>query len=437
MVVCVATDHFPPALGGIATFYGNLTELFIRKGHSVIVLTVDFYATAKDEDLITTEGMLTRVVLKKSYFKNYAFYRPCFRPDGLNAPYWLAMGQSMREWLLLNHKKFGIDVIDTIDHGGIGVFLVDPELPPVVITGHGCLTQYSGVNQPKKDDHFKVILHLEKLSFSAADRVLSYSFLNQKDLEKSFQRSIEFCTAPWILDSLYNHPTSTRGNPVVVAGLQTIKGVELLIHALQIVVQQIPDFQCEWTGMDFNTAPGGGAMAAYLQKKYPGIWGHHLLWQDGLDRESTINKIANARFKIIPSIFETFSYVSLEAGTLGKAIIISEAAGASYLFTHKEDAWIVKTAARELAEAIIYLNRNPQFCEELGMKVKNTVALNFNENKIYEERLHHYDETIKVRKEKGVLSVPNLNFIKKYTTAVRKNYYKTRAFIKKLVKHTN
>ena len=436
MTVCIATDSFPPALGGIATFYANLAELLVKKGDKVIVLMVDTRSNPEEEDLIISESLLTKIVLRKSYAKYYSYYKQYFRPGGLDAPYWLAMGFSMRDWLLQNHTKFQIDIIDVIDYGGPGIFLIDPALPPVVITGHGSLTQYSRVNHVKKDDHFKVIIELERLSFRDADLILPYSWLNKKDLETTFQRTAHFSTAPWIFNKLNNHPVSSNERAVTIAGLQKIKGAGLLTEALAIVVEQKPGFQCEWIGMDFYTAPGNRSMALFLQKNFPSIWNQHLLWNGALEREETIKRIANASFKIVPSIFETFSYATLEAATLGKAIIITEGTGASYLFTHNKNAWIVPSNAEKLAEAILHLSEHPELCEMLGRDAKKMIEISFDEDSIYTERVDHYKKAVTARKEKATLSGVDIRFIKQYTTPLRKNYFKIRAFLKKLIKNS-
>jgi glycosyltransferase involved in cell wall biosynthesis len=436
MNVCIITDSFSPDLGGIATFYGNLAELLICYGHRVVVVTADRNATINDADRIITNenGTMTKVILKKSYVQKFNYYKKFFRSGGLNAPSWIAMGLSIREWLLINHKAFNIEVIDTIDFGGMAAFFFDQQLPPVVITGHGSLTQYSKINHTKPDDHYKCITELEKLSFLYADLVLAYSPINQKNLQSFFGRPIGFSPAPWLYEKLANYPISTDGNPLVVAGLQKIKGAEILCEALSIAVRESPKLQCEWIGMEFYTAPGGRAMAEFLQKKFPSLWNTHFLWLDAMERKETIHKIANASFVIVPSIFETFNYVSIEAATMGKAIILTEGTGASYLFTHGKDAWVVPSDARSLAKAILHFQNNPALCREMGENAKKLASRFLSEQKMCEERISNYDKAILIRKQNLITTNLYYHLIKKYTTSSRKNYYQFRAFAKKIIK---
>ena len=431
MTVCIVTDSFPPDLGGIATFYGNLSSMLIASGHKVIVMKVDLDADVADDDLLIQDGLMTVVILKKSFIEKYNYYRKFFRPGGLNAPAWISAGLTMRDWLLKNTELYDINIIDVTDYGGMGVFFCHPELPPVAVTGHGTLTQYSKINHVNKDDHYKVIIRLEQLSFKFAAIILSYSPANQSDLKETFNRTIDFSTAPWIKDELIHLKTNTSGLPLVVAGVQKIKGAELLTQALKDPVAK--DLYVEWIGIDFYTAPGGTSMAGYMNQTYSDVWNKQLIWLGAVERQTTIRKIADAKYIVIPSIFETFSFVALEAASLGKAIIITEGTGASYLFTHGINAWIVPPDANKLAKAMIYLQQNPELCVQLGHNARQMVSEAFEEERILKERLYLYTRTIEDQKNHKLIK-PDLGFLNNYTTSKRKAYYKLRVVAKKIIK---
>lgn len=432
MTICIVTDSFPPDLGGIATFYGNLSSILTDMGHHVIVINIDHEANETEADEVISENRLTRVILKKSYKEKYNDYRKFFRPGGLNAPSWISAGISIREWLLLNASKYKIDIIDVCDYGGMGAFLIYDNLPPVVVTGHGSLTQYSRINHSMNDAHFNTIIELEKLSIMHAALILPYSPGNQKDLEYTFHRSIDFATAPWISNQLNGVPLASSGAPLVVAGVQLIKGAELLTQALKEVISK-HELKIEWIGMDFHTAQGGTSTAGYLLKNYPDIWNKHMLWRGPVNRETTIQKMADARFIIIPSIFETFSYVALEAATLGKAIIITEGTGAAYLFSHGVNALIVPPDRHKLSEAIMHLQSNPNLCTTLGNNARKMIDQVFKKEMIIEERILAYKKALDVHSIRDSAS-PDLSFLNKYLTLKRKIYYRFRRIAKKLIK---
>src|SRR5690242_18642397 len=189
MTICIATDGFPPMTGGIATFYGHLSAMLTKYGHKVIVLMVDHDMKMQDDE-IKESGAVTKVLLRKSYTTYKEKYAPYFRPGGLDAPGWIAIGMAMRDWLQQNHKKYSIDVIETTDYGGLGAFLLAEELPPVIITGHGSYTQLKKYNHSLNDSHNNLVTELEMFAFRNADMVIAHSPLNQSDLSVLSGRSI-------------------------------------------------------------------------------------------------------------------------------------------------------------------------------------------------------------------------------------------------------
>ena len=133
-------------------------------------------------------------------------------------------------------------------------------------------------------------------------------------------------------------------------------------------------------------------------------------------------------------LWETFGFTALEAASAGKAIIITDKTGASYLFTHGHDAWIVPANDPEkLAEAIQHLYNDPELCKKLGDNAKSMVERTFNEKEIVEERIRLFQSIIQNRKPHTDTFEERLSFLKKYTAPSRKLYYFLRAFAKKLI----
>jgi hypothetical protein len=94
-------------------------------------------------------------------------------------------------------------------------------------------------------------------------------------------------------------------------------------------------------------------MKTLISEKYPEIWGTVFKWHAPLPPEQAMVELANADALVIASVWETFGYTAIEAVTAGTPVIISEGAGASYLF-RDNGAGIVFPAgdAQRLADAI-------------------------------------------------------------------------------------
>lgn len=432
MTICLATSNFPPQSGGIATFYGHLTSLLLKNDHRVIVVVPDENAIAGDEDEVQTDNRFIKVLLRKKYAYYRSKFQLYFRPGGLDAPGWIAAGLAMRDWLSENQTKYGINIVEVSDYGGLAAFLVDNLLPPVAVTGHGSYTQLSKYNNSKSDRHSKVIQSLEKISFQLADGIIAGSPLNQKELANLFDRQIAFSPAPFFL-STGNIPAKNSGYPVIIGGLQKTKGSITTADAVRLCISQNKNIALKWVGGDTYTAPNVQKMSIFLKEKYGDIWNSNFLWLGEQTSQKVMELIREASFIIIPSEWETFSYVALEAATLRKAIIMTDKTGASYLFTHGKDAWIIPANnPQSLAAAILYLTSHPEFCTALGHNAALTIDNVLNKGSILSERINIYTRIINNREVHPSNDNSVFNLLRKIQTPQARVYYQLRSFMKKI-----
>lgn len=428
MIICIATDTLFPRTGGIASFNHHMSVLLEKEGHTVIMLAPGEPTGQDAADEITRVGNIITVKLQATFQKHYQDWVQYFRPGGFDAPYWIALGYAMREWLL-RQTQFSIEVVEVSDYGGLGVFLTDKNLPPVVLTGHGSFKQYARYNYTRDDDHARVITMLEDLSFAHAEKVISHSPLDQQDLRQLFKRDIDIALIP------FTKPDTIipgEGNKVITAGgLQPIKGIYQMAEALELLRDKLPDFRLNWIGNDTFLAPGQQKMSTYLAKKYPKVWQQNLVWENEIPALQTLEEIAAASFVVIPSYFETFNYTALEAASMNKPILITAGAGAVAHFKHGESAWIMPAnRPKALAEGIMYLNGSPETRNTIADGAKAMVTEWFTPAKIVQPRIELYLEAIRERKAPA----PDLlHVLDQWHTGSRKTWYGFRNKIKKIL----
>lgn len=431
MTICIATSNFPPQTGGIASFYGHLSLLLHQQGHHVVILMPDENAALNEEDEVLMKDGITKVLLRKKYSEYRNYYGSYFPPGGLNAPSWIAMGLAMKEWLQQNQQSFFIDIIEASDYGGIASFLSIPSLPPVVVTGHGSFTQLSRYNVVKNNLHSWLVLMLEKTAMQEAAAIIANSPQNKADLQNLTGRKIEFSTVPFEQLTPENN-TPENGAVLVIGGLQKVKGAITTAEALRFVDRENNKIQINWVGGDTYTAPGSMKMSLYLEKTFPDSWNKKLVWLPEKTNAEVIELIAKAAIVLIPAEWETFNYVALEAASLHKAIIITNQTGASYLFTHGLDAWIIPANdPKRLADAILHLSANPELCQTLGQNAAVMVKNVFDKKAITEERIAIYRQTILNRQSETGSENKILEILEKITRPQRKLYFQLRATIKK------
>ena len=433
MTVCIATDSYYPQPGGIATFYGHLSKLLIQQGHQCIVLTIgsDINNVQKQDEVLEENG-LTKVVLHKTYYEQLAYYKKFFRPGGYEAYRWISIGVAMRKWLEQNATVYNIEIVEASDYGGFGLFLVDRSLPPLVISGHGSLLQYSKINFSGNDEQVLLIKKMEQLSFNCADGIIAHSYLNKEDLEKITSTPVAFATAPWINNGVVES-LPKKNFIAVIGGLQVIKGGITMAKTVELLAKNDPHFKLYWVGPDFFVAPGSERMSLYLRNTFKHIWGKNFIWLDQLSRDEAKKMLLTAQLIVIPSDWETFNYVALEAAWQGKPIIITKNTGAEYIFEHETEALVIPARDENaLASAIIHLLANPGFAQQLGRNAHEKIKRLFFPEKIVEERLGAYRLFIKHRKKHSNFQL-RTSFLSRYISLHRKVYYRTRAILKRIL----
>lgn len=435
MTICIATSNFPPQTGGIATFYRHLAALLIKEGHRVIVLMPDNNNTEDKEDEVIEKNGLATILLRKTYRTQLTEYTSYFPTGGLNVAGWIAAGLAMKDWLLQNHNAYNIDIIEVSDYGGLGIFLLSKKLPPVVISGHGTFIQLSRYNEVKEDSQTELVRKLELLSLQKADAVIAHSPQNLADLEQLTKREISFATAPW--KNTENENTNVSDESVFVAGgLQKVKGALTMAKAVSICVKQNDRFLLYWAGSDTFTAPGATKMSEHIEKTFPAIWNKNFIWLNELTHAESISKMARAGIVVIPSEWETFNYVALEAAAMNKPVIMTSATGASYLFRHENNAWIVPpNDPQALAEAILHLQNDTALRHKLGSNAAETIGEIFTEKKITDERITLYTRVIENRKTTTRYAEDELSFLKKYITPGRKYFFTFKAMLKRILRY--
>jgi glycosyltransferase involved in cell wall biosynthesis len=432
MTICIVTNNFPPQPGGIATFYKHLSSLLLKNGCNVIVLIPDETVCEEQEDEIFVSAGLVKIVLRKKVAQYRKKYQAYFNDGGLDAPIWIAMGLAVRDWLFKEQKKYSIDLIEVSDYGGLASFFIDESLPPVAITAHGTFTQVSQYNFFKENRHASVMKQLEDISFRNADKVIVNSLLNKTALEKIYPDSITFSMTPFECTPLEN--SEDYGLPVIISGLQKIKGSIVICDALRLCLLKKSDLQTLWIGGDTYTAAVGQRMSVFLQQTYPEIWNKALLWLDEKSNANAQEFIRKASFVVIPSEWETFSYVALEAASHRKAIIMTDQTGASHFFTHGKDALIIPANnPKSLADAIIHLITNSELRTELGNNAYSTISNNFKEESSVQARMLIYQKVIENRKLKPRKTDEVFALLRQIETRSSKLYYFLKRFLKKIL----
>jgi len=398
MTICIATDAFPPHNSGIATHNSYLAKLLHDAGHAIVILTVDFN-NLKGTDDVKRLDEYTVVTLKNSYLEQSTYFSSFIRSGNREAAVWLSLGTAMRKWLLENNAAFNFDLIECSDYGGLGIFLSDSLLPPVVVMCHSMLTQLSMHEFYNRDENLSLIRFLETNAIQHADAVICHSHSNAEEVARLFTKKTLYSTAPWISDTPGEIP-NPRNTFLVASRLQVCKGALVMAATLHSLQQEHPDINVQWIGEDTYTAPGGSTVSKYIRKNFPSVWQKSFVWKNAIPRKALLDTIGNSEVIIIPSAWETFNYVALEAAERKKAMIITQQAGVAALFEAGKE--ILLTDANDInsiANAMIQLKKDKELVYSLGENVFGGLERNFNIPKFLADRDEAYAQAMQHRKD--------------------------------------
>ena len=397
MTICIATDAFLPHNSGIATHNSYLVRLLHQAGHTVIVLTVNFNSL-NGVDTIEKKDGITVVTLKNSYTKEFSYFSRFIKSGSREAVVWLSLGTAMRKWLTDNNTAFDFDIIECSDYGGLGSFITDSSLPPVVVMCHSMLTQLSQHEFYNQDENLSLIRFLETNAIQQADAIICHSYSNTEEIAKTFNKKALYATAPWINDTpqIISQPKNTF---LVASRLQVCKGALVMAETLLSLQQQHPDIKVVWIGDDTYTGPKGSMVSKFIKKNFPSIWQKSFVWKKAIPRKVLLEILDNSEVIIIPSTWETFNYVALEAANRKKAMIITKQAGVSSLFTAGEEILLADADnINSIADAMIKLKKDKDLVRSLGENVFAGLERNFNKEKFLVERNQAYASAIQHRK---------------------------------------
>ncbi len=437
MTVCIATDVYYPLIGGIAGYIKYLSDLLTAAGHTVIILTIDEKAKTTTPDTISKEKNFVKVVLSSTYAKHRDYYSQFFRPGSYGAPGWIAIGRAVNEWLKNNHQKYKIDIIEISDYGGSGIFMINDDLPPVIIIGHSSALQLARYNYIDDNAHFSVVKNLEALSYAHSDAIVAHSPLNVADLKRITGKNVLFARAPW-LPPVEIDPGSISavkdGAQIVVSGLQMTKGAAIMAEAARIVIKENKNWKVYWIGGDTHTAPGVKPVSSYLARKYTDIWNKHFIWIDKKVHSILLKEVRVAGMAIIPSIWETFNYFALEAVFYQRPLLMTENTGAAYLFIKDKNVITIPSGSAELLADSLLHQCNNKWRGSITTESKEMLLDYFSPENIIEERIKLYNDIIKNRQPHFQIATEALEFLNQYTTLPRKLYYSAKRITKRIVK---
>jgi glycogen synthase len=344
-IVMVSWEYPPLFVGGLATHVHGIATAMVRAGHEVAVLTFQ-HPDAPDDAVI--DGVR---ILRAS----------------IDLP-WFADDQFVSKMISANHQlvqlstKLGSDWKPEIVHvhdwlsGWAGDTLSALWGVPLVATIHATERGRNGGVVPTSGQSASIHSAEWWLTFQAS-MVICCSHFMAHQIQDSFEVSVEKLTTIHnaVDASLWTRATSSEplereqaANPLIVSWgrVQYEKGFQTLVEALPILRERIPGVRV--------VIAGTGSYRAELAERAQAFGVADLVHFAGfVPAEELAQLLQAASCVVIPSFYEPFGIVALEALAAGAPLVAARTGGMAEVLDHADAGLLFPAGdAMALADAV-------------------------------------------------------------------------------------
>ena len=400
--VWIAATEFPPQFpgGGISAYCENFARALVEQGHNVVVFARAGHHQTKVESIVhqvgydvcwvptsTPEGKLERSL---GHFHLFSYNLA------------LAMLERLRD------ERFEKpSFIEVQEHNAVGYFLQkwkqlgEPLLQdiPIVVVCHTPTYENLVINeQPSYQFPFYWLGRSEKYSLLAADLIVSPSNFLAKKIETEIGRTVAVSHLPnFAIETAQGLSSSeTKTYDLLYVGRYELrKGVLELISALKKLWGEGHRIKLCMVGGDTFWAARNKSIKEIIQQSCADYIETGLLTlKDALPREEIPILMGDARAIVLPSRFENYPLVCMEAMTCGLPVICSRTGGhaemvqedeaAGYIFDHGDKDSLKNAISKFMA-------LDPIKQREMGRTAKDRISEISCPKKYVDERLGHVE----------------------------------------------
>ncbi len=377
MKLLLVTYEFPPfmATGGIGSYMHHVAEIMASKGNNVTV----FSATQTHKEV---------TILEK---KEYTIY---LIPASDTDQFRIKVFKLFENYIQNNQ----VDVIESPEVGACSLLIKEayPRIPLIVkMHSPGVLiTKVSNTYQPIKTKlryvlgaffrgridlgyWSKIDLNKEKdpeyKICELADYLLSPSKALKDWAVKYWQipeRKIEIFPNPFAADeNLFSFPINNRTNTICFIGKLTIlKGMITFTPALKEILLRYPEYNLLIAGRDEVISKEIPSMKEWMIKQFKEV-NNRVVFLGAIHKENVFDILTKSQVCVIPSLWENYPNVVLEAMAAGCTVVASNRGGIPELIEDgKTGVLFNPLKPLEIVKAIDELLRNDskrfQFADE-------------------------------------------------------------------------
>lgn len=342
MKISIIVFYFPPKwLAGMEIATYNLSKQFARRGHQVEVFT-------------SHDQGLDKRTIEEGFIANRISW-PKVPVIGVLI-FWLK--------IIVSIKRFNSDVI-LVQDLGIGIPAIAIKLlykKPYVIWGRG--------NDVYIPNYF--IRLSRKILLDRADAILALTSDMQKKLEKITSRNVLVVPNGIELTDLNAHTLGVKNEVdekqiIFVGSLYLVKGVQYLIRAMEIILNQIPNAQLILVGDGYDRINLEKLTTELQLERCVKFIGR-------VDHQQVSYHLSLADVFVLPSLSEGFPNVLLEAMAFGLPIVASRIGGIPDIIEDGIHGYLVEPKdVLGIAEKVLKILADESLSRKFSIKNRNEV----------------------------------------------------------------
>ena len=393
MNIVLLCENFFKDCGGIETFAREFAVALGRRGHRVHVIAKDVGNRNRD---LRAQGVETHAIpLKETPFSGYWKIDSFFPLDDLRFAH--AAAKKIYE---LNRKD-PLDIVEAMDYFRQGIWLAINKKFALFLRLHGWMfnRQDGRVNPIKKMNmREKFLWHFQQKCIKEADGVAAVS----KDFRDFVREVWRVGNKP--LGVIHNAVDSTRyttGKPqeqreqaiIFAARLAKIKGIKVLADSAAEILKEFPEVKFYFAGKNVPWAEEGITAQDYLTQKIPS---RNLVILGEVAAHEVTPYYQRCQICVLPSLYEPFGIMALEAMACGCALVASASGGLKDIVEDGEDGLLVTpNDSKALAAAILRFFKDVRLREKCSQNGVKKVRDRFNYDRLVDESIVAYQDAIR------------------------------------------
>lgn len=386
--VCIISREFPPDtdFGGISTFSVDTALMLKSQGHNVTV----FSQSLGPSCIVDFHGVQVYKIKVPRPFNNYWFL-----PGFVLVYNWVVYHKIMK-----CHKKNPFDIIDVPDHLAEGLFVSIFTNIPIVTRLHTpyALIAKLGLNNTKISIATHLIKYMEKMAVRASDVLYTPcdDMLNRCnelfDLTLCQRKKFSY---PLNLET-FNKSDNLHAGPLrilFVGRLEQRKGIEIIADAFSRIALINPGITLTIIGNDTNNITGNISCKTFLKNKFlKNQCDQYVTFLQPVQLEN-LPKVFHVHDIVwVPSVFDNYPLVCLEAMACEKAVIVSDIGGLPEIVMHEHTGLVCKVGNVEsLVQETLKLCYSPDLIKIFGKNARSFIEENCSRDVIYKNTLDLYD----------------------------------------------